>query len=410
MSSFEEESGFTPVENLNHSNFRVAFSPVSMLNKSAFSSPKLFTEVDLTTPVFAGTKGVGGEMEGMPDPDEPIAAVDAIPTKRGSAQLSISPVALSSHEFESARTMQAPTLGDSENPIVVDSVEAAPAPVSLAEEAPENSANDEDESLRFALQLQYEEEEELIQMQLSNLRSVVIAGGLSGDDIGTMQLMMSDLQHQLQYIRASAAALSQPALSAAAQEDEERSFIDSQAGDDDDAEDADGGGADEDEEEEEQEEQWDYDQLLQLGARLGDVKTERWRMRAQSIIDSLPSCAFADVRTHIGGQQPAAVVDLAEDSAIIDLLNDSMESTKNEGAHVDKKAKRSHEKPAQPTASQAAPEEEEEHCIVCMEPYIAEDMVRVLPCSHFFHCHCTQGWLADHNSCPYCKTKVTASP
>lgn len=429
MSSFEDESGFTPVENLNHNNFRAAFSPVSLLNKSAFSSPKLFTEVDLTTPVFAGETVPLSVEDDRSHIHPSAAALDAIPAKQGAPRQSLSPVALSIQEFESARTMQAPAPGDSENPIVVDSVDATPAPAVHGEEASASLSNDEDESLRFALQLQYQEEEELIQMQLSNLRSVVMAGGLSGDDIGTMQLMMSDLQHQLQYIRASAAALSQPVATGAAQEDEEQSFVDSQAGDEEDAADADDDSAAADEEQEEQEEQWDYEQLLQLGARLGDVKTERWRMRAQSIIDSLPTCAFADVRTHITGQQPTAVVDLAEDSAIIDLLNDSMESAAKESAHVDKKARLSHEKPARPDASAVAVEEEE-HCIVCMEPYVAEDMVRVLPCSHFFHCHCTQGWLAvssfavplvfrrfltrvasqDHNSCPYCKTKVTASP
>lgn len=128
--------------------------------------------------------------------------------------------------------------------------------------------DNEDASLRFALQLQYQEEEELIQIQLANLRAVVVAGGLSGDDISTMQMMMSDLQQQLQIVHASAAALN-PRQENSAQENNtqevDRSFVDSQNGDE--------GENDQDEEEEEEEEEgeerWDYEQLLQLGQRLG---------------------------------------------------------------------------------------------------------------------------------------------
>ncbi len=49
-------------------------------------------------------------------------------------------------------------------------------------------------------------------------------------------------------------------------------------------------------------------------------------------------------------------------------------------------------------------------CAVCMENYESTDEVYVLPCAHYFHLSCGEGWLHDHNSCPICKVKVTASP
>ena len=49
-------------------------------------------------------------------------------------------------------------------------------------------------------------------------------------------------------------------------------------------------------------------------------------------------------------------------------------------------------------------------CAVCMEVFAGEDKLNVLPCQHYFHETCTQGWLADHNSCPMCKSKVSVTP
>lgn len=194
-----------------------------------------------------------------------------IPTSANNdfSESSIDPIRLEIHEFNSADSFPvslAPTAQ-------VEVINGDPSPVTIESSTPsanESQPNDEDESLRFALQLQYQEEEELIQMQLANLRAVVIAGGLSGDDISTMQLMMSDLQHQLQYVRASAAALNAPTQATTehtGDNDDDRSFVDSQAGDEE--QDRDDEGNDDEAEEEEEEEQWDYEQLLQLGQRLG---------------------------------------------------------------------------------------------------------------------------------------------
>ena len=40
---------------------------------------------------------------------------------------------------------------------------------------------------------------------------------------------------------------------------------------------------------------WTYDQLLDLGEALGDVKTEKWRVRASAVIESLPIHDYSDL-------------------------------------------------------------------------------------------------------------------
>jgi hypothetical protein len=55
----------------------------------------------------------------------------------------------------------------------------------------------------------------------------------------------------------------------------------------------------------------------------------------------------------------------------------------------------------------------ESQCSICMDAFDIQDtdtLVCVLPCDHIFHVECARRWVADHNSCPYCKSKVVQSP
>jgi hypothetical protein len=240
MSSFHEDSGFTPVENLDPRNFHHIMSPVTLLSKSDFGSPKALLEINSGTPVL---------QDEIIKSQSDISAIVDTNSSTNAATLA--------QEFEYAESA---LMSSAENN---DFSNSPMAEASIGGTFSDDNDN-EDESLRFALQLQYQEEEELIQIQLANLRAVVVAGGLSGDDISTMQMMMSDLQHQLQIVRASAAALNPPQENSAQEnntQEVDRSFVDSQNGDE--------GENDQDEEEEEEEERWDYEQLLQLGQRLG---------------------------------------------------------------------------------------------------------------------------------------------
>ncbi|XP_030595875.1 RING finger protein 150a [Archocentrus centrarchus] len=51
-------------------------------------------------------------------------------------------------------------------------------------------------------------------------------------------------------------------------------------------------------------------------------------------------------------------------------------------------------------------ESDSDNCAVCIEGYKPNDVVRILPCRHFFHKHCVDPWLQDHRTCPMCKMNI----
>ncbi|XP_074963173.1 E3 ubiquitin-protein ligase RNF128 isoform X2 [Phalacrocorax aristotelis] len=45
-------------------------------------------------------------------------------------------------------------------------------------------------------------------------------------------------------------------------------------------------------------------------------------------------------------------------------------------------------------------------CVVCIEPYKPNEVVRVLTCNHLFHKNCIDPWLLEHRTCPMCKCNI----
>lgn len=118
----------------------------------------------------------------------------------------------------------------------------------------------------------------------------------------------------------------------------------------------------------------DYDQLLQLGEEMGDVRRERWRLCAPDVLRSLQEIKWEQGLEHNG---------ISEES---DAKAGNREVAGEEG-----KKKRLRV---------------EAHCAVCMEAFVAGDTLKVLPCSHGFHSTCTEGWIANNDTCPLCKQRV----
>ncbi|XP_020205282.1 E3 ubiquitin-protein ligase ATL6 [Cajanus cajan] len=48
-------------------------------------------------------------------------------------------------------------------------------------------------------------------------------------------------------------------------------------------------------------------------------------------------------------------------------------------------------------------------CAVCLTDFTDKDTLRLLPkCSHVFHPHCIDSWLASHVTCPVCRANLSA--
>lgn len=95
-----------------------------------------------------------------------------------------------------------------------------------------------------------------------------------------------------------------------------------------------------------------YDALLRLGEQIGDVKTERWALRAKFEIAKLPTVRFD---------------------------SDLCRIDENETKHS---------------------------CLICQLQYESKEQLRHLPCDHFFHRECADQWLMTKDFCPYCRQSI----
>ena len=109
---------------------------------------------------------------------------------------------------------------------------------------------------------------------------------------------------------------------------------------------AQGEGGGDDDEEDIDVDNLDYDALLELGERIGDVATERWQLEAQRWIDALP------------------------------------------------------------TETWDAEPNDEDKCAVCYMGFERGQELRVLRCSHKFHTECVDAWLRNKPTCPMCKVSI----
>lgn len=53
--------------------------------------------------------------------------------------------------------------------------------------------------------------------------------------------------------------------------------------------------------------------------------------------------------------------------------------------------------------------ETERKCSVCQEEYESDDEMGKLVCGHFYHIHCIKQWLLHKNACPICKSEAVSN-
>ena len=45
-------------------------------------------------------------------------------------------------------------------------------------------------------------------------------------------------------------------------------------------------------------------------------------------------------------------------------------------------------------------------CVFCMENFEMLDLIKVLPCKHYFHYSCLKPWFKKDTKCPTCRLDV----
>ena len=113
-------------------------------------------------------------------------------------------------------------------------------------------------------------------------------------------------------------------------------------------------------------EEMNYDDLMQLSNRIGDVAQQRWQMDAKHVVKSLPTRKLTET-------------DIAE------RLAASKMSTKSSLALV---------------------VEDPTLCQICQMDFECDEVIKILPCCHDFHVGCIDMWLKDHKTCCICKKSV----
>lgn len=111
----------------------------------------------------------------------------------------------------------------------------------------------------------------------------------------------------------------------------------------------------------------DYDQLMQLGSRMGDVAQQRWELDSKNVIQQLPHKRLTE-----------------QD------IKERTDAAKSNGAG----------------SKLALVVEDPTKCLICQCEYEADECVRQLPCGHEFHMGCVDQWLSGSKTCPVCKASV----
>ena len=119
-----------------------------------------------------------------------------------------------------------------------------------------------------------------------------------------------------------------------------------------------------------------YEQMLELGEQIGDVRLEQWASRADAVIARLPTSVLNAASS---AQQRRAAGAAASGTP----------RTAEARAETDAGARGT-----------------SETCLVCQCDYEDGDRIMHPPCRHQYHADCIRQWLRRNNTCPVCKASV----
>ena len=305
------------------------------------------------------------------------------------------------------------------------------------ETTPERIAREERESQELVWELMRQDNQEVYSMQMQFMQEN--ADHLSAEDFALIQSLVNESAQQNNVLVAS------------------RDGVDNSNDDDDGQGEDNGDGGDEDNNgiDENDPNTWDYERLLALGRQMGDVKTERWRLRSRSVINQLKKLIYADIlqckmsETHKGGSVAETETGSVVDASLVNCHEDVMTNkehvvgspTTNDDyndAVVEEEHSSSNKKPClrseidtpcdhpilfiaantnatntslldgnttsttTTTAAAAAAGcdisrrvDDVDRCVVCMEDFEPSDLLLQLPCRHFFHVPCTEVGMSE---------------
>lgn len=100
-----------------------------------------------------------------------------------------------------------------------------------------------------------------------------------------------------------------------------------------------------------------YDELLELGEQIGDVKKEKWRVEGREAVSRLEIITYST-----------------------SFLSSATKGNANHDAEC--------------------------ICVVCQERFQHNENLKLLPCNHHFHVECIDKWLFENKTCPLCQKEI----
>lgn len=275
--------------------------------------------------------------------------------------------------------------------------------VAYVETEQERIQREIEESERLCWEMMQQESMEAYNMQVNYMREN--SEGMSEEDRATLELILQQENQQVQQL----------------QQQQNHNF------DDGEGEEGEYDGQQQDQQNEgldENSENWDYDQLLALGEAIGDVKTEKWKLRALQVIQSLPRLSYGEIRRRIALQKKhkedndraakARLAALESDNGgeVFSLVSPEKvlpcASTLDQFTVTGTPITCSHISVAIPSgssnnctstitgavsASSTMLLVLETHCAICRDEYESDSSVLHLRCGHYFHDECCASWL-----------------